>query len=380
MVSELQQFHDLAHIFVSLIGGLLLLAIYFNIRSRFRVILEESNVPKRVDKGLLYLSLSLFVWVLSGLLSYVGSTLNVVNSVGYVGLENLLSIINNMFILLALSFFYYAPSFIYKNDKNVKIIISIIVLTSVCSFTLSNIYGNNVFNGIKLASIPDLILSVFLSYLLLFSFYKTFIYRGLKFIALLSSMIIILVFASQLPSTFDFLENELLNGIVKLIAKTSLISLFLVLATTWVIQLANIPKVKEIQLKILDWSSINLHIPSKDISNLQIDFGSKTTQFKNLLKFAIRRKWGEGDYQSITIGMRGEIKNQSYITRILENINELGALDDEQKLDRRDLFVFLGEGKYRLRILPEHITIDHNLITEFLKQKENERYSFLVKF
>ena len=36
-------------------------------------ILEEDDTQKRVDKGLLYLSLAMFVWVLSGCWSYTGN-------------------------------------------------------------------------------------------------------------------------------------------------------------------------------------------------------------------------------------------------------------------------------------------------------------------
>ena len=69
-MTELSQFHILAQIFISLIGGVLLLAIWYNIQSRFRRQLEEDDTQKRIDKGLLYLSLAMFVWVGAGIWNY----------------------------------------------------------------------------------------------------------------------------------------------------------------------------------------------------------------------------------------------------------------------------------------------------------------------
>ena len=95
------------------------------------------------------------------------------------------------------------------------------------------------------------------------------------------------------------------------------------LAASWVIEVANTPKPAEIRLRFTDWSRIILSIPSKNIELAEIDFGSKTTQFKNLLKFSIRRKFGEGDHQCIDAISGGEIKSQAYVTRIPDNINEI---------------------------------------------------------
>ncbi len=105
-----------------------------------------------------------------------------------------------------------------------------------------------------------------------------------------------------------------------------------------------------------------------------IEFGSKTTQYKNLLKFAIRRKFGGETYQSILISLGGEIKNQTYLSRIIDNMNEILSLKEDQKLDRKDLFTFIGQGQYRLRILPENITIDETLLNEFVNTADNSAY------
>ena len=128
----------------------------------------------------------------------------------------------------------------------------------------------------------------------------------------------------------------------------------------------------------MDWSLIQLTIPSKSINAKMVDFGSRTTQFKNLLKFAVRRKYGNGDSVSILVGTRGEIKNQTYLSRIIDDINNLSAQDRDELLERKDLFTFIGDGKYRLRILPEHISIDQNLLNEFTEQVDNQEYLSLM--
>tara|TARA_R110000823_G_scaffold311718_2_gene437698 strand:+ start:101519 stop:102664 length:1146 start_codon:yes stop_codon:yes gene_type:complete len=374
-MTEVAKFYILSHICIAFIGGILLLALWYNIRARFRQLLEEDDSQKRVDKGLLYLSCAMFVWVLSGCWIFGGTIFNTTETRGYQLAINLFSIVNNMFLLLALFYFYYAPKFIYHNKKNIKKIIWVIIFTSVITFALPFILKeSNVVNGIRISAVPDLLLSAFLCYLLGVSFFRTFVYRGLKIIGYISVLVILLIFVSQISEVFLTFGNDFSNNFIKIIAKTSLISIFLVLATTWVIRLASTPKPNEITIHFLDWSLVKLNIPTKNIYDQTIDFGSKTTQYKNLLKFAIRRKYAEGDSQTIPVNLGGEIKNQTYLTRIIENINDILQLDDSQKLDRRDLFTFIGESKYRLRIVPNNISIDKRLLEEFSESAENKDY------
>jgi hypothetical protein len=49
-------------------------------------------------------------------------------------------------------------------------------------------------------------------------------------------------------------------------------------------------------------------------------------------------------------------------------------LEEDQKLDRKDLFTFIGQGKYRLRIIPENIKIDETLLKEFVNSPEHKEY------
>lgn len=377
-MSDVIQFHNLSHIFISLIGAILILTIHFNIRKRFKPILEEEESHKRVDKGLLHLGLALLTWVIAGVWAFLGVQYHFAEDFIYQLGVNLFSIVNNAFLLFALSYFYYAPTFINNNERNLKLILGAIIGVTLTTLALSYFVGNLNYSGINLIALPDLLLSAFICYLLLLSLYRTFQNNGLRIVAIISAVMVALMFISQLPGVFPGISNDFVYSLIRIIAKTSLISLFLLLGTTWVINLANRPKVNEMKIKFNDWSLVSLNIPSKNIENKVIDFGSKTTQYKNLLKLAIRRKYGSGDTQSILVNAAGEIKNQTYLSRIIDNINQILNLEEEHRLERRDLFTFLGESKYRLRILPEQIEIDESLIKEFVKSPENKGYAELL--
>ncbi len=373
-MTEVTSFYILSHIFISLVGAVLLLALWIQIRKQFKQLLEENESEKRVDKGLLYLSLAMFIWVGSGIWAYFGNRFTSQSTIGYqLGIQ-LLSLVNNLFLLLALFYFYYAPTFIYNNKKNINIIVVAIGITSVITVLLSMNASTSVANNpILIQGIPDLLVTGFLCYLLAISFYRTFLHRGLQVVGYVSVVIIILVFISQLSGVFLTFGNEFSNNLLKIIAKTSLIAVFLVLATSWVIRLANMPTQNEMVIQFLDWGLVKLSIPTKGIFDQTIDFKSKTTQYKNLLHFAVRRKFSDTGKQSIQVGLGGEIKNQTYLSRIIDNINSILSLENEKQLERTDIFTFVGDGNYRLRILPENIIIDEALLTEFKETTEKQR-------
>jgi hypothetical protein len=373
-MTDVTQFYILAHILISFTGALLLLAIWYNISDRFKQILQEDNLPKRVDKGLWYLSLAIFVWVIAGCWAYVGTLLHFSNVLYFTG-NNVFSITNDLFLFLALCYADHAPQFIHKNKRNSNRIVVLILIMAMLSCVIPVMmddYSDRY--AIRVSALPDLILSGFLTFLLIVTFYKTFSSRGLKIVAVVSVIVVVLIFVSILPDTFPDLYDDFTKDLIKITAKTSFIAITLVLATSWVIQLANTPKPNEMMISFLDWSLIKITIPSKKVFGATIEFGSKTTQYVNLFKFAIRRKYGDEAAQSIMIGMGGEINNQTYLSRIIDNMNEILQLEEDQKLDRKDLFTFIGQGKYRLRIIPENIKIDETLLKEFVNTAGNQEY------
>ena len=371
------QFHFLAHSGISFIGAILLFAIYYNIRRRFSAQIGDEGSFLRVDKGLSYLGFALLAWVLSGAWGYTASLFLIKHGIDF-AFQIAFSFLNNIFFLLALYYFDHAPEFIYRNKKSRTILTVLVIIVAILSVILPEDAINIGQTLIQVNAVPDLIFSLFLSGILGYTLYRTFSHRRLQIVAVVSVVIIAAMFLSQLPQVVVDWNNNIESYLIKLISKTSLIALFLVLAASWVIELANTPKPAEIRLHFTDWSRIVLSIPSKEIEAVEIDFGSKTTQFKNLLKFSIRRKFGQGDDQCVDVSSGGEIKSQAYVSRIPDNINEILNLKADNKLDRKDLFTFLGEGKYRLRLLPETIDIEESLLYEFLKMSENQTYNTIV--
>ena len=246
-MKEVAIFHTLAHLSIAFIGAILLLAIWYNIRKRFNNRLEEDDSLLRIDKGLVYLSLALFVWVGSGTWGYMGTLGNFSQTTAYLLGVSLFSTLNNLFLLLALFYFSHAPSFIYNNEKNIGKIIALILFVSLLTIGL-NLYLPNHQTGIRLAGIPDLLLSSFLCCLLSYSLFKTFIDRDLKVVAYIAALAVFLMFIAQLPEVFTQLDDGFTNKLIKIIAKTSLISIFLVLGASWGLELAQLPNATQMKI------------------------------------------------------------------------------------------------------------------------------------
>src|SRR5205085_2898366 len=161
------------------------------------------------DKGLLYLSIAIFVWVLAGCWAYLSNGSHFSQTLYFKTGNHLFSITNDLFLFLALCYADHAPQFILKHKRNSNRIIALILFMAIT----------------------------------------------------------------------------------------------LVLAKSWVIQLANTPKPNEMMISFMDWSLVKITIPSKKVFGATIEFGSKTTQYINLFKFAIRRKYGSEAAQTILIGL-----------------------------------------------------------------------------
>ena len=135
-MSQVEQFYILAHMGISAIGGLLLLAIWYNIKTRYRKLLVEDDSQQRVDKGLAYLSSALFMWVLAGAWTLLHKTTGLASEQWYyVGLS-LCSTGNNLFFLLAISYSSHAPDFLRQHPKNVLRFTMLILLVAGSSIAL----------------------------------------------------------------------------------------------------------------------------------------------------------------------------------------------------------------------------------------------------
>lgn len=373
------EFYLVSEIFISLIGGVLLLAIWMAVQKQFKSQLMHEVTIKRVDKGLLYLSLSLFVWSLSGVITFFNLEYTLNNWLILLS-QNVFSIFNSLFLILTLFFLDHAPNYLYNNKKNVfRVIVSLVAL-SLVSFVLALTFNDTVSTfGIRYSAIPDLLLSAILSWFLGTALFKTFKARQMIVVSYIALVSILLIFISQLPQVVHVESVLFYSDLIKIVAKTGLISIFLVLGTSWVIELSQTPNVTYMKINFTDWNQLTISIPSKGIINQSIEFGNKTTQFNNLLKFGIRRKFANEKNMCISVFNGGEIQSQTYLSRIVDNINEVLNLDAEGKIKRNDLFTFIGQGKYRLRFIPEYITIDSALLNEFIHNTSNKDYLGFVE-
>ena len=71
MPENQHSFYLLSELLISLIGAFLLLAIWFAVQKNFKQKLASEISIKRLDKGLLYISLSVFVWAFSSFVTII---------------------------------------------------------------------------------------------------------------------------------------------------------------------------------------------------------------------------------------------------------------------------------------------------------------------
>lgn len=290
------------------------------------------------------------------------------------------SILNSMFLILALYYFDNSPEYLYNNKKSTKRILIFFIGLSLISLLIALFFGETINTyGIRFNTIPDVLLSVILTWFLMLSLYRTFYNRKMKSVAVIAVLSIVILFITQVPYVFNFEDYISTIELAKLISKTTLIFLFLVLGTSWVLELSQLPEATTMKITFVNWNVVEISIPSKNIIKQTIDFGNKTTQFNNLLKFAIRRKFASEENMCIEVFNGGEILSQTYLTRIIDNINAILSLEEGMKITRNDFFTFIGQAKYRLRFLPEFIEINDALLLEFTSNIDNGHYKDFVK-
>ena len=373
------QFYLITELLISLIGGFLLLSIWLVVQNKFQQKLTSEISVKRFDKGLLFISFSVFVWAISSLLILVFTKFNTSGWIILIS-QNMFSILNSLFLILALYYFDNSPEYLYNNKKSTKRILVFFIGLSLISLLIALFFGETINTyGIRFNTIPDVLLSVILSWFLILSLYRTFYNRKMKSVAIIAVFSILVLFITQVPYVFNFEDYISIIELAKLISKTTLIFLFLVLGTSWVLELSQMPEATTMKINFVNWNVIEISIPSKNIINQTINFGNKTTQFNNLLKFAIRRKFASEENMCIEVYNGGEILSQTYLTRIIDNINAILGLEEGEKITRNDFFTFIGQAKYRLRFLPEFIEINDALLLEFTSNIDNGHYKDFIK-
>src|SRR6478672_5209546 len=180
------QFYLITELLISLIGGFLLLSIWLVVQDKFKQKLTSEIAVKRFDKGLLYLSFSVFVWSFSSLLTLVFNNFNTSSWIILIS-QNMFSILNSLFLILALYYFDNSPEYLYNNKRSTKRILFFFVGISLVSLMIALFFGETINTyGIRFNTIPDVLLSGILTWFLILSFYRTFHNRKMKSVSVIA--------------------------------------------------------------------------------------------------------------------------------------------------------------------------------------------------
>ena len=196
---------------------------------------------RQKDFGQIWLALSILCWSISGLvIVFFMSRMKagmLIDSRGWSqtaelhlnGALSVLSLLNSLFILLALPWFKHLPKYISPiiKSKFWPIIVGLPFLFSLLP-TLSKIFAG-IENG--LISELDVYYSVLTLLVLGLVLWESFIKRRLALLAYLSVICILITFAAQIYKLTDHDVNQTLFSAI---FKTSLIMIFFALALSWV--------------------------------------------------------------------------------------------------------------------------------------------------
>lgn len=225
------------------------------------------------DLGQVWLAVSVLCWSISGLVEVIysggldpsglydnpvllpdgaefmqpaqNSGLSLDTSVGLAGWRSILSLLNSLFILLALPWFRYVPTPIEPLVKSRfwYLIVGIPFLFSLLP-TLSRLWSNQPGGFINELDVYYALFTViFLGYVLWSSFAR----RRLPLLAGLAVVCILITIVAQL---YKFGNNDLDLTLLSAIFKTSLIMMFFALALSWVKELSEAPQFDRQGLRI----------------------------------------------------------------------------------------------------------------------------------
>lgn len=370
MSSELHVFFGYWQIVVCSFAFLALFSIWQHITKRIAV--------KERDFGLLWLSIAILVWALSGLLEIYyapGFSQDHFESTSYEGLKSILSIFNSAFILLALPRFRHIPAMIrpvVKSESWRWLVFSTFGFSTV--LTLLMLLGVLIPKRITLISSVDLIYAIFTLFFLGLVLWASFAKRGLKVLAYLAIISIAFTLAAQILKLGN---SDFIKILLNCSFKTILIVLFFALALSWVEELgkaAMLPHPKNIRLQLrirknaqhkLEYLSI-LSIPPF-VFHKEVLFTEKP--FQLLQHFAEKRKTGfpSGGWLEIqpktAVKKEYDIKDYNEINRILDTILQtLQTSGTQGTFDKtalkEALFEYGKRRRIRLRLAPEHIELE----------------------
>lgn len=328
---------------------------------------------KQKDTGQIWLALSILCWSLSGGLEVLFSEGARISEIYLQGGKSILSLLNSLFILLALPYFRHLPKLLEGTIKS-KFWLALIGLPFLFSLlpTMSKLMMGS---SQQLISELDVYYSILTLLILGWVLWESFIKRKLNFLAYLSIICVAIVFIAQL---YKLSNNEFSQLLYSAIFKTTLIMIFFALAMSWVKELSEnvIPATKDIFLKLQSQKNASgkfdhiaelIGFPGKDMHSIKM-----TPANFNLLKlFAQKKSDLQNDWLEIKpksesrTGKTYDIKDHNEIKRmthaILDGVfGKLMWTKEQHEGPLKNSFFEMSEkreGKIRLKIPASNITL-----------------------
>ncbi len=345
---------------VCLFAFIALLSIWFHIGKKLQ------------DRGQVFLAFSILCWSVSGLITILSlQSLDTSQAqMIFDGSLSILSLLNSLFILLALPWFKYIPELIKPLIQS-KFWIWIIGVPFVFSLlpTISKMY---LAESPSLVSELDVYYSTFTLLFLGAVLWESFAKRHLKSLSYLSLICIMITFFAQVLKLNGNTQNLILFSAI---FKSCLIMIFFALALSWVKEIAE-NVIPDFKLISLDLSKVNdsdgkwkheiklTGLPGEP----RIFYVSKSNY--ELLELFVSKRISNDDWLEIKpkagpINRSYDINDHNEIKRLLHSILDglfgKGNWNKENHVNplRHTLFELSPkrERKIRLRLLPERLSI-----------------------
>lgn len=348
-----------ANIFISFIGFVSLFTIWLQVQRKF----------KAQDQGYLYLSLAILSWLFAPILQLLQFEQPEIDFV-----SGLSSTLNNGLFLFAMFFFEFAPRRLPFSDSKKAWGWFIGILCGLISGVQIILYRND-FQDPPWGILPDILFSVITLLVISITFFKSFRGRKLNGLAYFFSIVLALVFSTQLFGTWNNWHEQYpgVPSLLRLGLHLSLIILFLSSVLGWVIERGVIPHPKRMKLYFDDVKNEELVVRvtvDEYFENVSVNFTSAL--YLHFLKFAVRKK-----YQGA--GLKIKDVHAVYHQRIEDRIREYNPIYGKASnriknaaLARWPFFFEKTSDEYALVVRPENIMISPKLIQHQLDKLKFE--------
>ncbi len=362
-INEISLFYGWWQMSVCLFAFLALIAIWFHLGRR------------QNDFGQVLLACSILCWSISGAMEilYARGTLGMEHGTFYIqGSRSIFSLLNSLFILLALPWFKYLPSVLEAiiKSKFWKLIVGLPFLFSILPTITKFINPQQS----MLISELDVYYSILTLIILAWVLWESFNKRRLFLLAYLSIICVAIIFAAQL---FKLTDHGMYQILFSAIFKSSLIMIFFALALSWVKDVSQTLSANpnDIKLRISqkrdDQGKFEHLLQLSGIFSKEKEIRISKSQHELLRKFAERRKGSSEGWLEIKPKNDSredktyDIKDYNEIKRLLHSILDAqigkGAWSKEQHEIPLKSFLLERstdrERKIRLNLNPEDIEI-----------------------